>query len=767
MGNKRFEIRYDKDNTSSKRAIAALERVMQDHIVAENTDFILDFGRLIERLQDDTFRLAVVGEFSSGKSTFLNALIGKDLLKHGAQETTATITEIYNDSNQKDETLLDVYYFDKSVKYGVSPENISEVTATSSQTYSVAKEIEKVVIRSRIFDNGINACFCDTPGLNGNADLHREKTIDQVKNAHACIYLLSVRGLSHSDIEFLKYVCRYQHNIIFVQNFIDELKSLEGETPEEKVAEQKHIIESQLLEDFPDLKFDIVAISARKALIAREKSFSIYNELPLTDSVRNRLYEESRFDSVFDAINVIMSRNEKEQIKLKDTVAVALSILEQLRDVITYQNEKEKAVLENSVEGVNKRNYTKLLETLESSQEPNEKKLQNFVISEASIIRRQTVKEISAGIEEIETYLKGIISGHSSIEIFEKYVTDELSGGLNYRVSCLEDALNKKLNIRFENVISNAVLRIQQYTGVAATADNGDFHAEIQKADIDHFEMEESEINRLQRQLKEKELEYEQEQSVKSAYQSKKTDLEAELRDIRCQKSATLQKKTLEVQQIGLMPEKEKKTRTVTKFEYRGGLGILDSLFGPKEVQKIETYYDDTRQKEWINKKSKIEQDYRNKVDGYSALERRLSTQLVQCDEDIKHVESMDEAKKKEIITMRQRLASKRELLETEREKAKMEYLKESKKQLLAEIHEYLENIDGQMQDGFTKAIGVNEKKVSEIILSMFRTALSVRKNNLRKVIEGFKVGEPTTLESSKLLEKIDNSINELEVLVC
>lgn len=45
-----------------------------------------------ERLNDDEIRIAVVGEFSSGKSTFINALIGKDILNHATKETTAVIT---------------------------------------------------------------------------------------------------------------------------------------------------------------------------------------------------------------------------------------------------------------------------------------------------------------------------------------------------------------------------------------------------------------------------------------------------------------------------------------------------------------------------------------------------------------------------------------------------------------------------------------------------------------------------------------------------
>ncbi len=42
------------------------------------------------------FRIAIVGEFSAGKSTFINALIGYDLLLHARSETTAAITHIHN-----------------------------------------------------------------------------------------------------------------------------------------------------------------------------------------------------------------------------------------------------------------------------------------------------------------------------------------------------------------------------------------------------------------------------------------------------------------------------------------------------------------------------------------------------------------------------------------------------------------------------------------------------------------------------------------------
>lgn len=51
---------------------------------------------IAKQLEEKEFRITVVGEFSAGKSTFLNALIGKDILPHALTETTATVTYIRN-----------------------------------------------------------------------------------------------------------------------------------------------------------------------------------------------------------------------------------------------------------------------------------------------------------------------------------------------------------------------------------------------------------------------------------------------------------------------------------------------------------------------------------------------------------------------------------------------------------------------------------------------------------------------------------------------
>lgn len=173
-------------NEDISKIINELEKIKNIDFILQNKSLQANFDNVLKRLKTNTFKLAVVGEFSSGKSTFLNALIGKDILKHGAQETTATITEIQNLSKGERQETFDVYYIDNKVEEDIPIDKLIEYTSTVSKIHNVAQEIKKVVIKTKMFDQNADICLIDTPGLNGIADNHREQTIELIENSHAC-----------------------------------------------------------------------------------------------------------------------------------------------------------------------------------------------------------------------------------------------------------------------------------------------------------------------------------------------------------------------------------------------------------------------------------------------------------------------------------------------------------------------------------------------------------------------------------------------------
>ena len=99
----------DHDNSTSEseyihridQHIQFLEQIIQKPTISSSIRKELSqrIVRIKQRRDDPTFYLAVIGEFSSGKSTFINALLRDVLLKTSALVTTATATRIsYADS---------------------------------------------------------------------------------------------------------------------------------------------------------------------------------------------------------------------------------------------------------------------------------------------------------------------------------------------------------------------------------------------------------------------------------------------------------------------------------------------------------------------------------------------------------------------------------------------------------------------------------------------------------------------------------------------
>lgn len=62
---------------------------------SQTTDLYNLIQRIQQRKNDPNLYLAVIGEFSSGKSTFINALLRDNLLKTSALVTTSVATRLY------------------------------------------------------------------------------------------------------------------------------------------------------------------------------------------------------------------------------------------------------------------------------------------------------------------------------------------------------------------------------------------------------------------------------------------------------------------------------------------------------------------------------------------------------------------------------------------------------------------------------------------------------------------------------------------------
>src|SRR3990170_7065969 len=75
---------------------------------------------LAKKLTEQRFVVAVVGEFKRGKSTFINALLGEELLPVGVVPLTSVVTVVTHGPDQR----VEVVYEDGTRK-DISPEEVS------------------------------------------------------------------------------------------------------------------------------------------------------------------------------------------------------------------------------------------------------------------------------------------------------------------------------------------------------------------------------------------------------------------------------------------------------------------------------------------------------------------------------------------------------------------------------------------------------------------------------------------------------------------
>lgn len=167
--------------------------------IAENlglTDVIVELEIIADRLSQKNSEIIVpvVGEFSSGKTTLINAITEGQKLETSSKPTTSVIYEIYF-GNEKEEALL--FKEDKSV---IEIEDISTIKNAD------LTDVERI----RIFDTSKrideNTILVDTPGLSSNDPKHLEALSKYLPNADALILCIDAnQQITNSLLEFIKF----------------------------------------------------------------------------------------------------------------------------------------------------------------------------------------------------------------------------------------------------------------------------------------------------------------------------------------------------------------------------------------------------------------------------------------------------------------------------------------------------------------------------------------------------------------------------------
>jgi len=195
--------------------------------------------------------IAVMGEFSSGKSTFVNALLGEVVAPMGVLPTTTTI----NVFRRGPSGGARVHHRDGSI-----------ATVARGDVHAFLQGLDDVAA-SRVHHMEIertgghmgDAAVVDTPGLNALDGFHERVAREFVDEADAIIWIFSAtRGGAASEAAVLKSMRADGRQVLGVLNKVDTLD------PEERVE-----LVTYLKDQFGDVLLDVIPVCASAALALR------------------------------------------------------------------------------------------------------------------------------------------------------------------------------------------------------------------------------------------------------------------------------------------------------------------------------------------------------------------------------------------------------------------------------------------------------------------------------------------------------------------
>ena len=291
------------------------------------------------------FEVNVVATMSAGKSTLINALLGKKLMPATQEACTATITKIHD--NDKDNYVAEAF-----------DQNGEKVITFSNLTYNLMEELNSLPNVSKIDISGnipfvtseeSSLVLIDTPGPNNARDKdHKVKTYNMLSESSKTLvlYILNAQQLAvEDDDNLLSHVAdsmkiggrQSRDRFIFVINKMDEYWRDE-DSVESAIQKVKDYLSDKGIEN-PN----IYPLSAITALYIRDSLMSIKS-----------MESDDDDDSEIEEAKMLVRRCiKKEKFHFEDytplTTRAKDTIKSQLQTYVENNSLKEQALIHSGI----------------------------------------------------------------------------------------------------------------------------------------------------------------------------------------------------------------------------------------------------------------------------------------------------------------------------------------------------------------------------------------------------------------------------------
>ncbi|MBV5278569.1 MAG: dynamin family protein [Campylobacteraceae bacterium] len=341
----------------------------------------------LDKLQiraEEPMKVAITGQFSSGKSTFLNALLAKNILPTGITPVTSKVNYI----RYGEEFKIRVHYADGRDEY----HDVSNIAHFTDQREFV-EDIAYLTLYAPL--NILkDVVFVDTPGLNSQAATDTQTTQRVLKEVDGIIWLTLIDNAGKmSELKVLEeYLGEYQNKSLCVLNQKDKF------TPSQ-VEETTTYVKTAFGEFFSD----VIPISAMQALESRSHD--------------KQVLMQEKLEMFLKSLHVKLENN-AEKIELDEIE----------RDYTAYQHEINSVLqsdLSANMELLSASNIDKVLVFIKEEIQPKASQSKDFAIKkEIKNIASKLIAQHGLFLEIYDELKEQIIS----FEVEEKQTFTALKG---------------------------------------------------------------------------------------------------------------------------------------------------------------------------------------------------------------------------------------------------------------------------------------------------------------------------------------------------
>ena len=371
-------------------------------------------NKIISDVQKQTFSIAVVGEFSRGKSSLINKLLGKEILPVGNLPTTAMLTSIKYGYGENDVLRVLNYNNEQLGKYSVSRDIWNKICDNKTPDDLVN---EKTVVTLNIpwlQEAGIE--IIDTPGAGDLEDARAKVIGDALISCDAAIIVISATSpFSLSEKLFIE------------QRLITN-----------KVPFLMVVI----------TKLDLVEEDQRSEVIdyIKSKLQTLNSDLPLF--ISDETYKTDDFDSNYAGIDkikkqIISWKNNPERKKLTEQsiAAKAFSLLNILKETL----KEKKALIDKDDNEIKKEIENKKLQIMQNSLIWEDLRLKldekadectDFIYKQMSEYKDDLIENLRISLydtKDIKEWVKNVYPNKTRIEL--TIIASKLNSDLRSRIA--------------------------------------------------------------------------------------------------------------------------------------------------------------------------------------------------------------------------------------------------------------------------------------------------------------------------------------------